>query len=205
MIPGGFSAGDEPGGSGKFIAAVFRNPRIRAAVHDFLARDGLILGICNGFQALIKLGLVPYGEIGEPGPHSPTLTGNAIGRHVSRIVRVRSVSNLSPWLAHFPAGETRLVAVSHGEGRLVASEPEISRWLAAGQVATRYVDGNGLPSMDPAVNPNGSTQAIEGLTSPDGRILGRMGHPERWTPGLFANVPGDFDHRLFTAGVAYFS
>ncbi|MDP2892431.1 MAG: phosphoribosylformylglycinamidine synthase [Bacillota bacterium] len=205
MIPGGFSAGDEPDGSGKFITAVFRNPMISDAVYELLnTRDGLMLGICNGFQALIKLGLVPYGDIRDMKNDSPTLTYNSIGRHVSRIVRTRVTSVLSPWLSEAGCGETYLVPVSHGEGRFIATEEEIRRLFENGQVATQYADFDGRPSLDCAHNPNGSMYAIEGITSPDGRIFGKMGHCERTGSNLYKNVAGNDDIGIFWAGVKYF-
>ncbi len=205
MIPGGFSAGDEPDGSGKFIATMFRNPRIKEAVSDLLEnRDGLILGICNGFQALIKLGLVPYGEIRDLTAVSPTLTFNSIGRHVSQIVTTRVVSNKSPWLNCCEPGEEHAIAVSHGEGRFYAPESVIKELFANGQVATQYVNMQGIPTMNTPYNPNGSLYAIEGITSPDGRILGKMGHSERYAPGLFRNIAGEKDQKLFKSGVNYF-
>ncbi|RJX23180.1 MAG: phosphoribosylformylglycinamidine synthase [Dethiobacter sp.] len=205
MIPGGFSAGDEPDGSGKFIAAMFRNPRIKEAVMELLKqRDGLMLGICNGFQAFIKLGLVPYGEITDITEDCPTLTFNKIGRHVSRMVRTRIVSTLSPWFSNVEPGEIHTLAVSHGEGRFVAAEKIIAGLFAGGQVATQYVDFTGSPSYDIKFNPNGSYAAIEGITSPDGRVLGKMGHSERIGPHVAVNVPGEKDQRLFEAGVNYF-
>ncbi len=205
MIPGGFSAGDEPDGSGKFIATMFRNPRIKEAISDLLENhDGLMLGICNGFQALIKLGLVPYGEVRELTSSSPTLTFNNIGRHISQIVSTRVVSNKSPWFSLCEPGEEHAVAVSHGEGRFYAPENIIKELFANGQVATQYVDAHGLPTMNTPYNPNGSLYAIEGITSPDGRILGKMGHSERFAPGLFRNIVGDKDQKIFLSGVNYF-
>ena len=206
MIPGGFSAGDEPEGSGKFIAAMFRNPRLSEAVMQLLNdRDGLMLGICNGFQALIKLGLVPYGEIIEITEDCPTLTFNKIGRHISNLVQTRVVSTLSPWFSNVATGDIHTIAVSHGEGRFVASETLLATLGEKGQVATQYVDRDGIPSNEITYNPNGSDAAIEGITSPDGRILGRMGHSERLDSGLAQNVPGDKRQRIFAAGVEYFS
>ncbi len=205
MIPGGFSAGDEPEGSGKFIATVFRNPLLTEAVMNLIRnRDGLILGICNGFQALVKLGLLPYGEIRDLDETCPTLTFNTIGRHVSCLVRTRVASNLSPWLAKAQVGQICTIAVSHGEGRFVAS-PEILKELELhGQIATQYVDLDGNPTMEEPYNPNGSVMAIEGITSRDGRIFGKMGHDERYTRHTFINVPGEKDQRIFEAGVEYF-
>lgn len=205
MLPGGFSAGDEPDGSGKFIATMLRNPRIKEAITELLEnRDGLMLGICNGFQALIKLGLVPYGEIRSLTADSPTLTFNSIGRHVSQMVNTRVVSNKSPWLANCRPGEQHAIAVSHGEGRFYAPESVIRELFANGQVATQYVDAAGRPTMDTPYNPNGSLYAIEGITSPDGRVLGKMGHSERYAPGLFRNIYGEKDQQLFKSGVEYF-
>jgi phosphoribosylformylglycinamidine synthase len=205
MIPGGFSAGDEPDGSGKFIATVFRSPRMADAVMDLLRnRDGLMLGVCNGFQALIKLGLVPYGDIRPMRSDSPTLTFNRIGRHQSRIVRTKVVSVLSPWFSAVEAGRVTLVPISHGEGRFVCAPGEYERLLANGQIATRYVDMDGRPTMDIDFNPNGSYMAVEGITSPDGRVLGKMGHNERVARHTFRNVPGDYESGIFTSGVGYF-
>lgn len=205
MIPGGFSGGDEPDGSGKFITAFFRNPRIKDAVHDLMDnRDGLMLGICNGFQALIKLGLVPFGHIVDMKDDSPTLTFNTIGRHQSMMVNTRIASNKSPWLAGCEVGDIHRIAISHGEGRFVAS-PELIKQLADnGQIATQYVDLNGAPTMDIRFNPNTSMEAIEGITSPDGRILGKMGHSERIGTDICKNVSGSKDQKIFESGVAYF-
>lgn len=205
MVPGGFSAGDEPDGSGKFIATMFRNPRIKEAISDLLNnRDGLMLGICNGFQALIKLGLVPFGEIRDMNAESPTLTFNNIGRHISQIVTTKVVSNKSPWLSCCEPGDEHAIAVSHGEGRFYAPEHVIKQLFANGQVATQYVDEKGMPTMNMPYNPNGSLYAIEGITSPDGRVLGKMGHTERFTEGLFRNIYGNKDQMLFKSGVNYF-
>lgn len=205
MIPGGFSAGDEPDGSGKFIATVFRNPLLMEAVMNLIKnRDGLILGICNGFQALVKLGLLPYGEIRDLDENSPTLTFNTIGRHVSCLVRTRVASNLSPWLSKVRVGEIYTVAVSHGEGRFVANPEILKEMERNGQIATQYVDPDGNPTMEMPYNPNGSVMAIEGITSKDGRIFGKMGHDERFTRNTMINVPGDKDQRIFEAGVEYF-
>ena len=204
MIPGGFSAGDEPEGSGKFIAAAYRNPRVKDAVHALLKRrDGLVLGICNGFQALIKLGLVPYGEIRELTEASPTLTFNNL-RYASRFARTRVVSNASPWFHRLQPGAIHTVAIAHGEGRIVGPEAALAELMARGQVATQYVDEAGQPTLDLDYNPNGSALAIEGLTSPDGRVLGKMAHPERYTPHTWFNVPGEKDMEIFRAGVEYF-
>lgn len=205
MIPGGFSAGDEPEGSGKFIAAVFRNLKVKEAVMDLLKnRDGLMLGICNGFQALIKLGLVPFGEIRDMEENSPTLTFNTIGRHISCLADTKIVSNKSPWLWNSNVGDIHKVAFSHGEGRFMADEAVIKALAENNQIATQYVDPNGNPTFDIRYNPNGSLYAIEGITSPDGRVLGKMGHSERMGNGVFKNVPGEKDQKIFLSGVQYF-
>lgn len=205
FLPGGFSGGDEPDGSGKFITAVFRNPAVKDAVHTLLhQRDGLMIGICNGFQALIKLGLVPFGEIIDTDDTCPTLTFNTIGRHQSRLVRTRVASNKSPWLMHCNVDEMHTIAISHGEGRLVASEELIRRLAANGQIATQYVGLDGEPTMDIRVNPNGSVYTIEGLTSPDGRVFGKMGHSERTGADIFRNVPGNKYQPIFEGGMDYF-
>ena len=205
MLPGGFSAGDEPDGSGKFIATVFRNERIKDAVMDLLKnRDGLMLGICNGFQALIKLGLVPYGEIVDIEEDMATLTYNEINRHMSSIVRTKIVSNKSPWFNEVNLGDIHSIAISHGEGRFVAPRDLIEKLRENGQIATQYVDLNGEISIDMPFNPNGSMLGIEGITSPDGRILGKMGHSERIGENLYKNVPGNFDQKIFKSGVKYF-
>ncbi len=206
MIPGGFSGGDEPEGSGKFIATTFRNPLIAEAVTHLLEqRDGLMLGICNGFQALIKLGLVPYGKITPPSANAPTLTFNSLGRHASRLVYTRVTSVKSPWLRGAKPGDVHTIAISHGEGRFVADQAALKQLVENGQIATQYVDPDGAVSGDVLWNPNGSVCGIEGITSPDGRVLGKMGHNERWTKGLFKNVPGQKDQRLFRSGVEYFA
>ena len=205
ILPGGFSGGDEPDGSGKFIASFLRAPAIKDAVHDLLNnRDGLMLGICNGFQALIKLGLVPYGEIRDLDDTCPTLTYNLIGRHQSRYVQTRVASVKSPWLSSCEVGDVHSIAISHGEGRFVAPQAEIDRLVANGQVAFQYVDFNGEPSMDIAFNPNGSMCAIEGITSPDGRVLGKMGHTERYTKYVGQNIFGEKYQPIFENGVKYF-
>ncbi|MGE4213363.1 MAG: phosphoribosylformylglycinamidine synthase [Anaerotignaceae bacterium] len=205
MIPGGFSAGDEPDGSGKFIAAVFRNPYIKEAVMDLLKnRDGLMLGICNGFQALVKLGLVPYGEIRDLDEESPTLTHNYIGRHVSLLVNTKITSTLSPWLWGTSAGDIHTIPVSHGEGRFIAPKYKLDELIDNGQIATQYVDNKGNATYDIRFNPNGSMMAIEGITSPDGRVFGKMGHSERIGNGLYKNVLGEKDQKIFESGVKYF-
>ena len=205
VVPGGFSGGDEPDGSAKLITAFFRNAAVKEQITALLEqRDGLMLGICNGFQALIKLGLVPYGKIMDTDADCPTLTYNVIGRHQSRLVRTRVCSNKSPWLAGTKVGDIYTVPISHGEGRFLASE-ELVRTLAAnGQIATQYVDLDGCATMDVAFNPNGSICAIEGITSPDGRVLGKMGHTERIGTQLYRNVPGRYEMELFTSAVRYF-
>ena len=205
MIPGGFSGGDEPEGSGKFITAFFRNPKIKDAVHELLKnRDGLMLGICNGFQALIKLGLVPYGEIVDMTDESPTLTFNTIARHQSMMVNTRIASNKSPWLYGCEVGDIHTIPISHGEGRFVAPLSLIQRLANNGQIATQYVDMDGKPTMDIRYNPNTSIDAIEGITSPDGRVFGKMGHSERKGSFICQNVQGNKDQKIFESGVAYF-
>ena len=205
MIPGGFSAGDEQDGSGKFIATIFRNERIKDAVNDLLKnRDGLVLGICNGFQALIKLGLVPYGEIVDIEENMATLTYNNINRHMSSIIRTKITSNKSPWFSEVNVGDIHNVAISHGEGRFIANEELLRQLIANDQIATQYVDLEGHVSLDMPFNPNGSVLGVEGITSPDGRVLGKMGHSERIGEDLYVNVPGNFDQKIFESGVKYF-
>ena len=205
MLPGGFSGGDEPDGSGKFIKAAFENPRVKDAVMELLNnRDGLMLGICNGFQALIKLGLVPYGEIRKIDDTCPTLTFNTIGRHASRIATTRIASVKSPWFSGVELGDIHKIAISHGEGRFVASPDVIAEMEKNGQIATQYVDLDGEPTYDMPHNPNGSYYAIEGITSPDGRVLGKMGHSERFKTDIFKNIPGNKDQKIFESGVKYF-
>ena len=205
VLPGGFSGGDEPDGSAKFITAFFRNPAMKDAVSDLLEhRDGLMLGICNGFQALIKLGLVPFGRIVDTDDQCPTLTFNEIGRHQSMLVRTRIASNQSPWLSKCAVDDIHTIAISHGEGRFVGPETLIRELAAKGQIATQYVDLSGNPSMDTRFNPNASYFAIEGITSPDGRVLGKMGHTERSGDNLYKNVPGNKFQPLFEGGVSYF-
>ena len=205
FIPGGFSGGDEPDGSGKFITAFFRNAAVKESVTELLdQRGGLMAGICNGFQALIKLGLVPYGKIIDTDENCPTLTYNTIGRHQSRLVRTRICSVKSPWLAERQVGDIVTVPISHGEGRFLASDELIAKLAANGQIATQYVDAEGNPTADIHFNPNNSACAIEGITSPDGRVFGKMGHSERIGNGLYQNVPGDFEIGMFRSAVSYF-
>ena len=206
VLPGGFSGGDEPDGSAKFICSLFRNPRLTDAVHDLLrSRDGLMLGICNGFQALVKLGLAPYGEIREMGPDCATLTFNDIGRHQSRYVTTRVASVNSPWMLKSAVGDLHTVPVSHGEGKFAAPPALLESLLSHGQIATQYVDAQGVPSLDIAANPNGSVWAIEGIFSPDGRVFGKMGHSERRGPYVAKNIPGDKLQPIFESGAAYFA
>ena len=205
MIPGGFSAGDEPEGSGKFIATVLRNPKVKEAIEDLMDnREGLMIGICNGFQALIKLGLLPYGKIKDMDKNDPTLTFNTIGRHVSQMVETRISSVKSPWLRYVNVGDTHIIPVSHGEGRFVAPREVLEELINNGQVFTQYVDKNGNVTMESPFNPNGSMLAIEGIVSKDGRILGKMGHSERQGTNRNKNIYGEMDQKLFEAGVAYF-
>ena len=205
FIPGGFSGGDEPDGSGKFITAFFRNAAVKEQVTELLNnRDGLMCGICNGFQALIKLGLVPYGRIIDTDEHCPTLTYNIIARHQSKIVRTRIASNKSPWLSAAEVGDIYSVPISHGEGRFIADDKLIKQLAENGQIATQYVDENGLATNDIRFNPNGSNYAIEGITSPDGRVFGKMGHSERYAHDLYKNVPGNYDIKIFRSAVNYF-
>ena len=205
VLPGGFSGGDEPDGSAKLMAAFFRSAKLTDAVHELLNnRDGLMLGICNGFQALIKLGLVPFGRIVETDASCPTLTYNAIGRHQSMLVRTRVASDLSPWLSRCKVGDVHTVAISHGEGRFVCPEPLLGELERSGQLVTQYVDLEGEPTMDVQSNPNGSVLAVEAICSPDGRVLGKMGHTERSGAGLYQNVPGVGIQPIFESGVDYF-
>ena len=205
FIPGGFSGGDEPDGSGKFITAFFRNAEVKEGVSELLdKRDGLMCGICNGFQALIKLGLVPYGKIIDTDENCPTLSFNTIARHQSKIVRTRIASNMSPWLSDMKVGDIVSVPISHGEGKFIANDKVISELIKNGQVATQYVDLSGNATSDIQFNPNDSVMAIEGITSPDGRVFGKMGHSERVGNGLYKNVLGDYDIKMFKSAVKYF-
>ena len=205
VLPGGFSGGDEPEGSGKFIASFLRSPALSDAIMDLLKnRDGLMLGICNGFQALVKLGLVPFGEICPMDDTCPTLTYNLIGRHQSRYVTTRVASVQSPWMLKSNVDDLHTIPISHGEGRFVGPKEVIDRLIANGQVATQYVDEQGKPSMDIAYNPNGSMQAIEGIFSPDGRVFGKMGHLERRGDFVGVNIPGNKHQPLFESGAEYF-
>lgn len=205
FLPGGFSAGDEPDGSAKFIATILRNPQIEDAVMDLLKnRDGLVLGICNGFQALIKTGLVPFGEIRPASEEAPTLVHNQIGRHISRYAHTRVCSNGSPWLAQTAVGDVHTIPFSHGEGKFYASPDVIAQLAQQGQIATQYCDANGVASMANEHNPNGSLGAVEGITSPCGRVLGKMGHTERAGVQVAKNIPGIKAQPLFHSGVAYF-
>ena len=205
FVPGGFSGGDEPDGSGKFITAFFRGAKVKAAVTELLdSRDGLMCGICNGFQALIKLGLLPYGKIIDTDENCPTLTFNNIARHQSKIVRTRIASNMSPWLRDTSVGDVYCVPISHGEGKFLVNDEVIAKLIEGGQIATQYVDLDGRATYDIDYNPNGSSLAIEGITSPDGRVFGKMGHSERIGEGLYRNVYGDYDIKMFKSMVKYF-
>jgi len=204
FLPGGFSAGDEPDGSAKFITAVLNNAKVRESIEDLMARDGLIVGICNGFQALIKSGLLPYQDFNVTAD-SPTLAHNNISRHQSKIVQTRYTGANSPWLMNLTAGDIHNVAISHGEGRFTATDASIKKLIDNGLIAFQYVDTKGNPTMDESYNPNGSVLAIEGLISPDGKILGKMGHSERSGVDIFKNVEGNYDQKIFTSGVEYFT
>jgi len=204
-LPGGFSGGDEPDGSAKFIVSLLRNPRVAKEIRALLGkRDGLMCGICNGFQALVKLGLVPYGKIVEPNENNPTLTFNTIGRHQSRLVHTRIASNKSPWLMHTNVGDIHTIAISHGEGRFIVNEKELKKLIKNGQIATQYVDLNGNATSDILFNPNNSVMAIEGITSPDGRVFGKMGHTERNGLHLYKNVPDTQEQLIFKGAVDYY-
>ena len=206
VFPGGFSFGDEPDGSGKYIAAFFREPRLAEALHRFLDdQDGLLLGICNGFQALVKLGLLPHGRITPPADNDCTLTFNAIGRHQSRYVHTRIASNASPWLQGVAPGDVHAIPISHGEGRFMTTPERLRSLMDKGQIATQYCNAAGMPQMTIADNPNGAICAIEGLISADGRILGKMGHSERIGSNVAKNIPGNKDQHIFESGVRYFT
>ena len=206
MFPGGFSAGDEPDGSGKFIATAFRNQKIADELMKLIhERDGLVLGICNGFQALMKLGLVPYGEIRAQGEDSPTLARNSIGRHQSKMAYTKVVSNKSPWLRRAELGGVYSIPMSHGEGRFVANDEWLKKLFENGQVATQYVDLEGNPTMDEDYNINASYMAIEGITDATGRILGKMGHSERRATADYINIYGEKDQQIFESGVEYYN
>ncbi len=206
MLPGGFSGGDEPEGSGKFIAAFFRNPALACKIEELLyQRDGLILGICNGFQALVKLGLLPFGHIAPLETHSATLTFNTINRHQSMMVNTRISSVRSPWLSDFNVGDIHAIPISHGEGRFIANEKTLASLRDNGQIATQYVNLEGRATMEMPYNPNGSVWAIEGIVSPDGRIFGKMAHNERTGAHIAKNIPGNKDQNIFACGVRYFA
>ena len=204
MIPGGFSSGDEPDGSAKFIVAVLKNKKITEAINRLLNRDGLILGICNGFQALIKYGLLPYGEVRELNIDSPTLTFNAIDKHMSKMVRTKIITNNSPWLSEMNEGDIHTIPLSHGEGRLIITEEEYKKLYASNQIATKYVDFCGNPSMETEFNPNGSYYAIEGMLAHNGRIFGKMCHSERIGKNLYKNIVGNKEQNIFKNGVKFF-
>ena len=204
VLSGGFSLGDEPDGSGKFIASVLNNASVTRAVHALLDRGGLMLGICNGFQALVKSGLLPYGRLGMVGKESPTLFHNDIHRHISQIVTTRVGTTASPWLSSFEVGDLHSIAVSHGEGKFVVSEEFARELFENGQVAFQYADASGAPTTDAPFNPNGSSYGIEGIISRDGKILGKMGHTERYTEGLFKNIAGEKCQNIFENAVRYF-
>ncbi len=204
VFSGGFSAGDEPDGSAKFITSVLNNNSVRAAVERLIEREGLILGICNGFQALVKSGLLPYGKFGCLTTDSPTLFRNNINRHISQMVTTRVGTVASPWLAGMNVGDEHTIAMSHGEGKFVVSEEFAKELFEAGQVAFQYVDPAGEVTLESPYNPNGSSHAIEGIISPDGRILGKMGHTERYEENLFKNIAGEKRQDIFSAAVAYF-
>lgn len=206
FIPGGFSAGDEPDGSAKFIATILRNPRVADAISDLLEnRDGLVLGICNGFQALIKTGLATHGKVIATDTNSATLVHNDISRHISQYVQTRVTNNSSPWLANQEIGTIHTVPVSHGEGKFYAPEDVIAQLAASGQIATQYCDPDGNPTMLHPFNPNGSLCAIEGITSPCGRVFGKMAHSERYSESVAKNIPGNKIQPIFDAGVGYFA
>ncbi len=205
FFAGGFSAADEPDGSAKFIVNILLNEKVRAAIDSFIEKGGLIIGICNGFQALVKSGLLPYGNFEEAGETSPTLFYNDANQHVAKMVETRIANTNSPWLAGVEVGDIHAIPVSHGEGKFVVSASEFAELRDNGQIWSQYVDFDGQPSMDSKYNPNGSVNAIEGITSKDGQIIGKMGHSERWEDGLFQNIPGNKDQTLFASAVKYFT
>ena len=204
MLPGGFSAGDEPDGSAKFMVAVLKNKKVKEAVENLLKRDGLILGICNGFQALIKSGLLPYGEIRELNENSPTLTFNTIDKHMSKIVQTKIITNNSPWLANMKEGDIHSVAISHGEGRVIITEEQYKKLFENNQIATKYVGLDGNSTMDSQFNPNGSYYAIEGMLAHNGRIFGKMGHSERKGKNVYKNIYGNKEQNIFRNGIKFF-
>jgi len=204
MLPGGFSAGDEPDGSAKFMVAVLKNKKVKEAVENLLKRDGLILGICNGFQALIKSGLLPYGEIRELNETSPTLTFNTIDKHMSKIVQTKIITNNSPWLSDMKEGDIHSVAISHGEGRIIITEEQYKKLFENNQIATKYVDLEGNSTMDSQFNPNGSYYAIEGMLAYNGRIFGKMGHSERKGKNVYKNIYGNKEQNIFRNGIKFF-
>ena len=204
FFAGGFSAADEPDGSAKFIVNILLNEKVRAAIDSFIERGGLIIGICNGFQALVKSGLLPYGNFEDASSTSPTLFYNDANQHVARMVETCIVNTNSPWLAGVTVGDIHAIPVSHGEGKFVVTAEEFARLRDNGQIWSQYVDFDGQPSMDSKYNPNGSHYAIEGITSKNGQIIGKMGHSERWEEGLFQNIPGQKDQKLFESAVRYF-
>ncbi|EPW35148.1 phosphoribosylformylglycinamidine synthase subunit PurQ, partial [Streptococcus agalactiae] len=205
FFAGGFSAADEPDGSAKFIVNILLNEKVRAAIDSFIEKGGLIIGICNGFQALVKSGLLPYGNFEEAGETSPTLFYNDANQHVAKMVETRIANTNSPWLAGVEVGDIHVIPVSHGEGKFVVSASEFAELRDNGQIWSQYVDFDGQPSMDSKYNPNGSVNAIEGITSKNGQIIGKMGHSERWEDGLFQNIPGNKDQKLFESAVKYFT
>ena len=204
MLPGGFSAGDEPDGSAKFMVAVLKNKKVKEAVENLLKRDGLILGICNGFQALIKSGLLPYGEIRELNETSPTLTFNAIDKHMSKIVQTKIITNNSPWLSDMEEGDIHSIPISHGEGRIIITEEEYKKLFKNNQIATKYVSLDGNSTMDSQFNPNGSYYAIEGMLAHNGRIFGKMGHSERKGKNVYKNIYGNKEQNIFRNGIRFF-
>ena len=205
FFAGGFSAADEPDGSAKFIVNILLNEKVRSAIDSFIEKGGLIIGICNGFQALVKSGLLPYGNFEEATETSPTLFYNDANQHVAKMVETRITNTNSPWLAGVEMGDVHAIPVSHGEGKFVVTDEEFAELRDNGQIFSQYVDFDGKPSMDSKYNPNGSVHAIEGITSKNGQIIGKMGHSERYEDGLFQNIPGNKDQKLFESAVAYFT